>query len=133
MEQNNVQTLWKIATYQKLNMGSLVMREERYRLVYPIAVKLNNNEIEVVKAVWEKCKNTSRGVFCTVFYPPDVDAIIHLLVWYDFWRKVEVSCYRRDVEFCNRLRQISEDLWKGRKTPLGPLEFIEALPVRWSL
>jgi len=123
MEHNYIQA-WRIAIYQ--------------RLIYPVAVR-NNDGIEVVKAVWEQCRSTPRGVLCTVFYPP-VDAIIYLLAR-DYWREVEVVCYRRATTakrtntdaFCNRLKEVAEDIWKRRPTKLGPSEFIDALPIRWSL
>ena len=128
MEQNNYIHAWKIAMYQ--DAGSLMARE----LIYPVAVR-NNDGIEVVKAVWEQCRSTLRGVLCTVFYPP-VDAIIYLLAR-DYWREVEVVCYRRattaSTAFCNRLKEVAEDIWKRRPTKLGPSEFIDALPIRWSL
>ena len=121
---------WKTAIYQEVDTGSLIMRGVLYRFVYPVAVRFESN-IEVVEPIWEQCQRRARGTFCVLYFPPNIDAIVYLRVWFDFWRDVEVVCTSTSLQ-CDRLRQISEEIWKQRRRPISPEEFVNALLHAWS-
>jgi len=129
MAQNNFPG-WKVATYREVHtVNSQVSRGELYRLVVPIAVRHTPRGIEVVEPVWSQCYTPrswccSSNRYCAVYYPPDIDAVVYLRIWYDFWRDVEVRCDCGDAEFCRQLRQVAEELWRR---PLSPEDVAAAL------
>ncbi len=122
MVQSEASRMWRPAVYSEVDLGSLAARGEPYRLVVPIAVRRGGSGLAVVEPVWTQCRSHSRGKHCAVYFPGDVEAVIYLKEFYDFWREAEVECDCGDVEFCRVLGRCANKLWKPRRRPLGPEE-----------
>jgi hypothetical protein len=122
------QVVWKPAVYREVNVGSLVMRGELYRLVVPIAIRRDGSDLVVVEPVWAQCRATL-GRHCVVYFPADVEAVVYLKEFYDFWREVEVRCDCGDMEFCRILERCANKLWKPRRRPRSPEEVAAELPL----
>ncbi len=84
--------------------------------------------LAAVEPVWTQCYVRSRGRHCTVYFPSEVEAVIYLKEFYDFWREAEVECDCGNVEFCRILERCANELWKPWRRPLGPEEVAARLP-----
>jgi hypothetical protein len=103
-----------------------------YRRIIPIAVRRRpGGAIEVVEPVWIQCHAWSIAMRdCAVYFPPDVDAIIYLKEWVNFWREVEIRCDCGDSNFCDRLKHVAEGLWRAKQS--SPEGVAAALPSVFS-
>ena len=123
--------MWKTAVHQEISAGGTVMRSELYRLIVPIAVR-SSSGVVIVEPVWSQCRSPRSSPvthrYCVVYYPPDIDAIVYLYEYYNFWREVKVRCDSGDVEFCRALERCASELWKPRQRPLSPDEVVAELP-----
>jgi len=130
---------WAVAVYKEASVSMSTWKPHKYpspwRLIVPVAVRRRGDVVEVVDAVWTQCHSPRSSPVtmtdCAVYFPPDVDAIVYLKEWVDSWREVEVRCDCGDVDFCSRLKQVAEGLWRRRKQPLSPEEVAAALAKLW--
>ena len=128
---------WAVAVLKEAPVHMEVWQPHKYpspyRLIVPIAVRRRQGgAIEVVEPVWTQCNAWSVAMRdCVVYFPPDVDAIIYLREWVNFWREVEIRCDCGDSNFCDRLKHVAEGLWRAKQPP-SPEGVAAALPSVFS-
>jgi hypothetical protein len=132
---------YTVAIYREASIFSTILEpkfDSRYALIYPIAVRRVDNEIVILEPIWTQCRSPRAAAVtitnCVVYYPDGIDAIIYLRKWVNGWREVDVQCVSGDMEFCEKLKRCTHNLWvgpvrvSGRRLWLGPSEVATALP-----
>jgi hypothetical protein len=127
---------WIVAIFKEAPVTMKTWEPHKYpspfRLIVPVAVRRSGgNTIEVVEPVWTQCHCPSISMCdCAVYFPYDVNAIIYLKEWLDFWREVDVQCNCGDTSFCGKLKLAAERLWRVK--PHSPEGVAAALPSVFS-
>ena len=107
-------------------IGNYIAGHYRYTrmggLTLPIGIKRAGSAVVIVKPVSRyHSKLGSHGIY---YFPPDIDALIHLHSSNSGHRSVHIRCFA-NANFCNALKRCVHELWIVRKA--SPRDVLAAL------